>query len=573
MRGKKLALNAICSLLQEVVAVICGFILPRLILSAFGSKYNGLIASITQFLSCAVLLRSGLGGVTRAALYRPLAQHDNKAFCGIVNATDRFMKKIGLILAGMIVIFAMIYPMLVKNEFGWLFTFSLVLIIGASTFAESFFGITYLIVLQADQKLWISSLLSIVCTILNTVICAVLIYNHASIHLVKAASSIVFVLYPIVMGAYVRRKYKIDKSVAPDNSAISQRWDAFWHQISVFVMNNTDVMILTIFTNMLEVSVYSVYNMVIHGLKRVIISLSGSQEAAFGNMIAKREYTALQQNVSIVENIMFGICTAIYACTSVLILDFVRLYTNQITDVNYHRPVFAIIIIIANFFNGVRLPYQAVVEAAGDRAVTVKIRSGWEKFQITWKEAAQAALEAGASAITIHPRTRAQGYEGHSDWSIMKELVEYVGEWNKSHSDRIPVPVFGSGDLFKPEDAKKMLEETGADAVMFARGAMGNPFIFRDATSLLQTGSYEPLPPDVRIKTGFAELERLVRDTEEKHACMEMRKRFAAYSKGIHNGAALRLQIVHASTVEDYKKIFQPVLQAFEEENSQNSRL
>ena len=206
---------------------------------------------------------------------------------------------------------------------------------------------------------------------------------------------------------------------------------------------------------------------------------------------------------------------------------------------------------------------KAVVEAAGERAVTVKIRSGWEKFQITWKEAAQAALEAGASAITIHPRTRAQGYEGHSDWSIMKELVEYVGEWNKAHPDRIPVPVFGSGDLFKPEDAKKMLEETGADAVMFARGAMGNPFIFRDATSLLQTGNYEPLPPDVRIKTGFAELERLVRDTEEKHACMEMRKRFAAYSKGIHNGAALRLQILHASTVEDYKNIFAPVLEAF----------
>lgn len=216
---------------------------------------------------------------------------------------------------------------------------------------------------------------------------------------------------------------------------------------------------------------------------------------------------------------------------------------------------------------------KAVVEAAGDRAVTVKIRSGWEKFQITWKEAAQAALEAGVNAITIHPRTRAQGYEGHSDWSIMKALADYVGEWNKAHSDRIPVPVFGSGDLFKPEDAKKMLEETGVDAVMFARGAMGNPFIFRDTTSLLQTGSYEPLPSDVRIKTGFAELERLVRDTEEKHACMEMRKRFAAYSKGIHNGAALRLQIVHASSVEDYKRIFQPVLQAFEEENSQDGRL
>lgn len=199
---------------------------------------------------------------------------------------------------------------------------------------------------------------------------------------------------------------------------------------------------------------------------------------------------------------------------------------------------------------------KAVVEAAGGAPekggvpVTVKIRSGWDKPHLTWKEAAQAALEAGVSAITIHPRTRAQGYEGHSDWDIMKQLVEFV---NKR------VPVFGSGDLFKPEDAKKMLEETGADAVMFARGAMGNPFIFKDATSLLTSGSYEPVPVEYRIKTGFAELERLVAETNEKHACMEMRKRFSAYSKGIQNGAALRAQIVHASTVQDYHDIFDTI--------------
>lgn len=189
---------------------------------------------------------------------------------------------------------------------------------------------------------------------------------------------------------------------------------------------------------------------------------------------------------------------------------------------------------------------KSVVDAAGI-PVTVKIRSGWEQKMITWKEAAQAALEAGVSAITIHPRTKAQGYEGHSDWNIMKELVELVNG---------RIPVFGSGDLFKPEDAKKMIEQTGVDAIMFARGAMGNPFIFRDTTALLTKGSYEPVPADERIKTGFAELERLVSETSEQHACMEMRKRFAAYSKGIENGAALRARIVHASTVADYKDIF-----------------
>ena len=179
--------------------------------------------------------------------------------------------------------------------------------------------------------------------------------------------------------------------------------------------------------------------------------------------------------------------------------------------------------------------------------VTVKIRSGWEQKLITWPEAAQAALEAGAAAITIHPRTKAQGYEGHSDWNIMRQLVEMVNG---------RVPVFGSGDLFKPEDAKKMLEETGVDAVMFARGAMGNPFIFRDTTSLLTTGTYEPVPAQVRIQTGFAELERLAAETSEQHACLEMRKRFHAYSKGIPNGGPLRKAIVQAATIQDYHNIF-----------------
>ena len=205
---------------------------------------------------------------------------------------------------------------------------------------------------------------------------------------------------------------------------------------------------------------------------------------------------------------------------------------------------------------------EAVVKAAGGKSekggvpVTVKIRSGWEQKQMTWREAALAALEAGVSAITIHPRTRAQGYEGHSDWSIMKELVELVKNWEIRQGEGRHIPVFGSGDLFKPEDARKMLLETGADAVMFARGAMGNPFIFRDATSLLTEGSYEPVPAEERVKTGFAELERLAQETSEQHACLEMRKRFAAYSKGISGGAALRAKIVHAATIQDYKDIF-----------------
>jgi len=179
--------------------------------------------------------------------------------------------------------------------------------------------------------------------------------------------------------------------------------------------------------------------------------------------------------------------------------------------------------------------------------VTVKIRSGWDDSTITWKEAADAALSAGAAAITLHPRTRAQGYEGKSRWDILAELAAFV------HENRPGIPVFGSGDLFSPEAAVRMLAETGCDGVMFARGAMGNPFIFTQTLELLKTGEYHEIPAQERMNSGWKELLLLVADAGESLACREMRKRFCAYSKGIEGGAALRAELVKADTVEQYR--------------------
>lgn len=372
MRSKKTFLNALFSVLEELVSFLCAFILPRLILTSFGSKYNGLIASITQFLSCAVLLRSGIGGVTRAALYKPLATKDQGQINRIVRATDLFMKRVGCILAGLILLMAALCPFLVKNEFDWFFTFSLFLIIGASKFAESFFGITYYTVLQADQKLWIASAMKIVCYIANTAIGALLILRGASIHMIKFGSTLVYVAYPLALNYYVSRRYHIDKRVAPDYQAISQRWDAFWQEIAVFIMNNTDIMILTVFRNMLDVSVYSIYNMVVHGLKQTVYSFSNGLEAAFGNMIARKETDALRENVAVIENIMYTISTVVYTSAALLILDFVRIYTARVSDADYIQPTFAYIILLAQFFNGARRPYQLVVQAAGHYKQTKK---------------------------------------------------------------------------------------------------------------------------------------------------------------------------------------------------------
>lgn len=198
---------------------------------------------------------------------------------------------------------------------------------------------------------------------------------------------------------------------------------------------------------------------------------------------------------------------------------------------------------------------SAVVKAVHDKGrsipVTVKIRSGWDQNTITFREASERAINAGASAITLHPRTRAQGYDGKANWDYLAELVQLVKK---------RVAVFGSGDVFKPEDAKRMLEQTGCDGVMFARGAMGHPFIFRQTRELLETGTYSEIPLKERLLSGFEELSILIEDRGEKIACKDMRKRFCAYSKGIEGGALLRQKIIHAETRADYEKIFAEAL-------------
>lgn len=180
--------------------------------------------------------------------------------------------------------------------------------------------------------------------------------------------------------------------------------------------------------------------------------------------------------------------------------------------------------------------------------VTVKIRSGWDSSSIMWKECTQAALEARADAITIHARTRAQGYSGKADWNLQAEMVDFVAG---------RIPVFGSGDAFTPEDAKRMLEETRCDAVMFARGAMGDPFLFSRTIQYLTKGSYETETPKERIAAGFRELAINIEEQGELGACLQMRKKFCAYSSGLQGGSRLRARIVEAKTQEEYRSIFE----------------
>jgi nifR3 family TIM-barrel protein len=188
---------------------------------------------------------------------------------------------------------------------------------------------------------------------------------------------------------------------------------------------------------------------------------------------------------------------------------------------------------------------RASAEFLGGIPVSVKMRSGWDAESINYLECARIAVESGAAMISLHARTRTQGYGGKSRWDYIGDLVS-----------RVSVPAAGSGDLFSPEDAEKMLRETNCSAILFARGAMGDPFIFSNTRSFLALGAYRPPPFNEKIESAFRQLRLLCADAGEKRACREMRKQFCAYTKGAPHSAELRNRLVQAESIDDYKRIF-----------------
>lgn len=365
MKNNKLQINIASSIAVQVVSIVCAFILPRLILVSFGSSYNGIINSVNQFLSCVTLLRAGIGGVTRAALYKPLAQGDNNKISAIIRATEIFMRKIAMIFVLFLLIFACTYPIFVKEEFSWLFTFSLVVVLGISTVSQYFFGITYQMLLQADQKLYVYNFVQIIGTIANTIASVILINAGYEIRIVKLASAIVFGITPLFLFYYVKYNYNLVKHITPDNSTIKQRWDAFAHQVAAFVTTNTDIMVLTIFSSLYQVSVYSVYNLVISGVKQLVTTCSSAIEAMLGNTIAESDLQKLNSRIETYEWVLNVVSCIALLCSAMLIVPFVMIYTNGVIDTNYEQPIFAYFLCFATFISCVRLPYQNLVEASG----------------------------------------------------------------------------------------------------------------------------------------------------------------------------------------------------------------
>ena len=188
---------------------------------------------------------------------------------------------------------------------------------------------------------------------------------------------------------------------------------------------------------------------------------------------------------------------------------------------------------------------EAVIRGAGGRPVTVKFRLGWDKGSINCVEFAKAMEQAGVAAVAVHGRTRTQMYSGTANWDYIRAVKETVS-----------IPVIANGDVFEPKDAVRILKYTGADMAMIGRGCFGNPWLFQRANAALAGEEIPPLPPLAqRCDTAVRQFELSAAQKGEHIACLEARKHYAWYLKGVPHAGYYKEQISHVSTLEDIYKV------------------
>lgn len=378
MRSKKALFNSMTSMLLEIVNVLSGFIVPRLIIGTYGSEINALTSSITQFLSYIAFAEAGVEGVILAALYKPLADGNSKNLSGIYNASDKFFKKVAYIFVGYTALLAAFYPIFVNDSFDWAFTSTLIVIISLSTFSQYYFGVTNSTLIKADQRQYVISFLQITSIVLNMIMVVVFVKLDTSIHMLKFATSLIYFIRPVAMSIYAKKHFSIDRKVKPDENAVAQRWDGLGHHIATQVTLNTDVTILTVFSKVAhmvaftDISVYTIYNSVVYGFVKFIRSLASGAETAFGNMIAKEEYDNLNNKFHLFESIMFMLVAVLFTALGLLLIPFMKVYMHDVTDANYIRPMFGFLMVLAYGIYSIRIPYQIVIYAAGQYKQTKK---------------------------------------------------------------------------------------------------------------------------------------------------------------------------------------------------------
>jgi O-antigen/teichoic acid export membrane protein len=367
MRTKFFIINSISTALLQIVTLVAGFIIPRIMLTSYGSEINGLVNSISQFISYFNLIEAGLSGAAVYALYKPLATKNYNEVNSILAATKNFYFRTGFYFLGLVIILSISYPIFVKTSFLTSLELGiLVVILGCSGVIDFFLMAKYRVLLTATQRVYVLSIASICYICLNTSITAVLAYFKVDIIILKAIVLSAVFVRSIILYVYVKKNYRyVSYNVQPNEKALNRRWDALYLQVLGSINQGIPIVVATLFTSLSLVSVYSIYNLIINGVIGMLSIFTNSLFSSFGDVIAKNEQKILQKAYREFEFFFYTLLSWCFACTSILIMPFIDVYTQGINDAQYYNPLLGLLFVINGIFYCLKNPQGMLVISAG----------------------------------------------------------------------------------------------------------------------------------------------------------------------------------------------------------------
>lgn len=366
-RTKLYSRNLIGAAAHQIVVLVAGLIIPRIFLEYYGSEINGLVTSITQFFTYFFLVEAGLSASLTYSLYLPLSERNIPAINGIIAASKKSYFQVGLIYSALTLVLAALYPLFIQTHvLSSSFMFVLVVVIGLTGIIDFFTLAKSRVLLTADQRSYVISYSSALSLVLNSAIIIILARLRVDIIVLRTVALSSVLLRSFILNLYVNKNYSyLNYNGAPNMSALSKRWDALFLQLLGAAQSGAPVIIATIFTNLITVSVYSIYNIVIGGINGMLTVFTTSAPASFGNLIAKKEEATLQKAYQQFELAFLSIITVVYITASYMIIPFIRIYTHGITDANYILPVVGFLFALNGFLYHMKTPGGMLVIAAG----------------------------------------------------------------------------------------------------------------------------------------------------------------------------------------------------------------
>lgn len=356
--------NVAFGLLNQFITIAFGLILPRMFIMSYGSEVNGLISSVNQLFVYVALLEAGIGTASLQALYKTIADNDKNATNGVLSATHYFYKRTGLWYFIAVVILSIGYPLIVSSSIPFWTVFSVILFHGLGGVVNYLFQGVFRIFLRAEGKNYLLSNISTITYMVTSVSKIIFISLGFDIVVIQAAYFIITISQMLFIVLYIKKNYKwIDLSVKPDLKSLSTKNSVIVHQISNLVFSNTDVVILTIFTGLKNVSIYTLYNSFFTMIKSVLFSFLDGLQYSLGQTF-NSDFDKFKKMQDIFEANYITLTFLLYSVLYVLISPFVYLYTSGINDADYIDFWIPLLFTMVFLLQGARGPIQLVSEYA-----------------------------------------------------------------------------------------------------------------------------------------------------------------------------------------------------------------